>query len=116
MSKKEETAAIPNNGAMGMFGDMSMLREIIMGPKVIEYDQRFKDNDEQTNQRFEALERDMNNKFEALRKEMNERFANLEQLLNQNVERLDTQMKNMSRSDKEKMSALLVEMSKKLVE
>lgn len=114
MSKKEESA--PANNAMGMFGDMSMLREIIMGPKVIEYEQRFKDTDEQTNQRFEALERDMNNKFEALKSEMNRRFESLEQLLNQNVDRLDTQIKDTSRSDKEKMAALLVELSKKLVE
>jgi phosphoribosylamine-glycine ligase len=114
MSKKEETT--PVNNPMGMFGDMSMLREIIMGPKVIEYEQRFTDTDESTKQRFEALERDMNARFEALTKEMNNRFESLTQLLNQNVEKLDTEMKNMSRNDKVKMSELLVEMSKKLVE
>ena len=114
MSKKEETT--PAINPMGMFGDMSMLREIIMGPKVIEYEQRFTDTDESTRQRFEALERDMNARFEALTKEMNARLESLTQLLNQNVEKLDTQMKNMSRNDKAKMSELIVEMSKKLVE
>jgi hypothetical protein len=107
--KEEKTAAAPTNG-MGMFGDMSLLREIIMGPKVIEDAQRFTDvetliqkNDDATRQRFEAFEKDMNT-----------RFDRLEQLLTQNVDKLNTQMQNMSKSDKANMADLLIEMSKKL--
>lgn len=112
MAQKEDKTAATNNGNMGMFGDMSMLRDIIMGPKVIQDDQRFNDtdvliqkNDEATRQRFEALEKDMN-----------ARFDRLEQLLTQNVEKLNTQMQNMSKSDKANMADLLIEMSKKLKE
>ena len=109
MAQKEEKTAAPTN-AMNMFGDMSLLRDIIMGPKVIEDNQHFADmnaliekNDEATRQRFEAFE-----------KEMKARFDRLEQLLTQNVDKLNTQMQNMSKSDKANMADLLVELSKKL--
>jgi TfoX/Sxy family transcriptional regulator of competence genes len=109
VQKEEKTATAPTN-AMGMFGDMSLLREIIMGPKVIEDNQRFVEtealmqkNEDATRQRFEAFE-----------KEMNTRFDRLEQLLTQNVEKLNTQMQNMSKSDKANIADLLVELSKKL--
>ena len=110
MVQKEDKTAVANNNPMGMFGDMSMLREIIMGPKVIEYEQHFADietliqkNEEATRQRFEAFEKDMN-----------ARFDRLEQLLTQNVDKINTQMKNMSKNDKANMADLLVELSKKL--
>jgi hypothetical protein len=109
MAQKEEKAAAPTNG-MGMFGDMSLLREIIMGPKILEDNQHFADttaliekNEDATRQRFEAFE-----------KEMNARFDRLEQLITQNVDKLNTQMQNMSKSDRSNMSDLLVELSKKL--
>ena len=109
MAQKEEKTAAPTN-AMNMFGDMSLLRDIIMGPKVIEDNQHFADmnaliekNEDATRQRFEALE-----------KEMKARFDRLEQLLTQNVDKLNTQMQNMSKSDKANMADLLVELSKKL--
>ena len=45
---------------------------------------------------------------------MNARFDRLEQLLTQNVDKINTQMKNMSKNDKANMADLLVELSKKL--
>jgi hypothetical protein len=113
MSKKEEgTSSSQPNNAMGMFGDMSLLREIIMGPKVIEYEQRFSDDEDLIRKNEESTQQ----RFDALTKAMNERFDRFEQLLNQHVEQLDTQMKTMSKNDKAKISELLVEMSKKLIE
>ena len=102
------TTATPN--PMGMFGDMSMLRDIIMGPKVIEYDQHLIDidhliqkNDDATQARFDALERDMN-----------ARFDRLEQLLMQNVEKLTNQIQQTSKSDKAMLADLLIGVSQKL--
>jgi hypothetical protein len=95
------TNAVPN--PMGMFGDMSMLRDIIMGPKVIEYDQHLTDidhliqkNDDATQARFDALERDMN-----------ARFDRLEQLMMQNVEKLSNQIQQTSKTDKANLADLL---------
>ena len=110
MAQKEDKTATTTPNPMGMFGDMSMLREIIMGPKVIEYEQHFADIDTL----IQKNEDNMRQRIEALEKDMNARFDRLEQLLTQNVEKLNTQMQNMSKSDKSDMADLLVELSKKL--
>jgi hypothetical protein len=111
------TATTTNNtGAMGMFGDMSLLREIIMGPKVIEYEQKFADTDalETTNAIIQKNQDATNARFDALERDMTARFDRLEQLLNQNVEKINTQMRSMSKGDKAGLADLLVELSKKL--
>ena len=95
---------------MGIFGDMSLLREIIMGPKIIEYNERFEEkqaliekNDDATTAHFEALERDMN-----------ARFDRLEQLLMQNVDKLTKLMQETSKNDKAMLADLLIGISQKL--
>ena len=119
------TQTPPPVNPMSMFGDMSLLREIIMGPKILEYEQRFSDiealiekNNTTTRNHFETLieknETATRNRFDALEKEMNSRFDRLEALLKQNIEQMNTQMHNMSKSDKATIADLLVEMSHKL--
>ena len=112
MTKENSTTTPPpaTPNPMGMFGDMSLLREIIMGPKIIEYDERFGEkqaliekNDEATKAHFEALERDMN-----------ARFDRLEQLLMQNVEKLTKLMQETSKNDKAMLADLLIGVSQKL--
>lgn len=109
-SNTTATTSTPPPNPMGMFGDMSLLRDIIMGPKVIEYDDRFKaiealieKNDAATNARFDALERDMN-----------VRFDRLEQLVTQNVEKLTNQIQQTSKTDKAMLADLLIGVSQKL--
>jgi hypothetical protein len=92
------------------FGDMSLLRDIIMGPKVIEYDKRFSDIEELIKKNEEATR----NHFAKMEKDMNERFDKLEKLLTQNVEMLQNQMQKMSTTDKNTLADLLVELSSKL--
>ena len=113
MSQKEKETNSENaaaNGGMGIFGDMTLLREIIMGPKIIEYEERFTNttnhinqNEESTRQRLANLERDMN-----------ARFDRLEKLLAQQVDTINTQMHNMSKNDKSDLADMLIEVSKKL--
>ena len=113
MSQKEKEINNANpaaNGGMGIFGDMTLLREIIMGPKIIEYEERFTNttnhinqNEESTRQRLANLERDMN-----------ARFDRLEKLLAQHVDTINTQMHNMSKNDKSDLADMLIEVSKKL--
>jgi CHASE3 domain sensor protein len=109
MAKSNNTMEQPA-APINPFGDMSLLRDIIMGPKVIEYDQRFAEalaliekNEEATRQRLADMEKDIN-----------ARFDRLEKLLTQNVDSLQSQLQNTSKSDKETMADLLVELSKKL--
>jgi hypothetical protein len=111
MTKENSTTATNSTpNPMGMFGDMSMLRDIIMGPKVIEYDQHLNDvdnliqkNDDATKAHFEALERDVNARFERL-----------EQLLMQNIQKLHNQMLQTSKNDKAMLADLLIGISQKL--
>ncbi len=127
-----KTAAENTTAAMGMFGDMSLLREIIMGPKVIEYEQKFTDTDaliQKNDDTIQALIKKINEdtltqiqknedatkaRFDALESDMNARFDRLEQLLTQNVEKINAQMNSMSKNDKAGLADLLVELSKKL--
>jgi predicted HTH transcriptional regulator len=110
MAKSENNNTDQPTAPINPFGDMSLLREIIMGPKVIEYDQKnaeilalIKKNEDAINQRLTELEKDMN-----------ARFDRLEKLLAQNVDTLQKQLQNTSKTDKATMADLLVELSKKL--
>ncbi|MDZ7877017.1 MAG: hypothetical protein U5L45_05070 [Saprospiraceae bacterium] len=112
MAKENSSTPNPAPNPMGMFGDMSMLRDIIMGPKVLEYDQHFVDVDQLIQKNDEATKAH----FDALEREMNARFDRLEQILMQNVEKLTQQMQHASKSDKAMIADLLIGMSQKLKE
>jgi hypothetical protein len=102
-----------SNGApqgMGMFGDMSMLRDIIMGPKVIEDNSRFDATDNKMAANKEALE----NRIQSLENDMNARFDRLEALLRQNIEQVNTKMAQTSRQDKDTIADLLVHLAEGL--
>ena len=109
------------NPMANMFGDMSLLRDIIMGPKVIEYDERFKairdlidKNDKETHDLIDKNEAATNARFEALERDMNAKFERLEQILNQNVENLTKLIQETSKSDKDMLADLLIGVSQKL--
>ena len=120
------------NPMASMFGDMSLLRDIIMGPKVVEYNDRFEavhalieKNNSQTNALIEKNNNEIrtligkneaatNARFEALERDMNAKFEHLEQLLNQNVENLTKLIQETSKSDKATLADLLIGVSQKL--
>ncbi len=112
MAQKDNSTpnATATAAAAGLFGDMSMLREIIMGPKVIEYDERLDTTDALIQKNNEATQQH----FDKMTQDMNARFDKLEQLLLQKVQDLELQIKNMSQADRSKMANLLVELSQKL--
>ncbi|NJN34527.1 MAG: hypothetical protein HC817_10000 [Saprospiraceae bacterium] len=112
MAQKDNSTsnAAANAAAAGLFGDMSMLREIIMGPKVVEYNDRFNETDALIKKNEEATQQN----FDKMTHDMNARFDKLEQLLLQKVQDLEHQIKEMSHTDRSKMANLLVELSQKL--
>ena len=123
---KENTNTATNetpapNPMASMFGDMSMLRDIIMGPKIIEYNERFEavnalidKNDKAVHALIQKNEAATNARFEALERDMNAKFERLEQLLNQNVEHLTKLIQETSKSDKVTLADLLIGVSQKL--
>ena len=123
---KENSNTVTNetpapNPMASMFGDMSMLRDIIMGPKIIEYNDRFEavhtlieKNDKAVQALIDKNEAATNARFEALERDMNAKFDRLEQLLNQNVEHLTKLIQETSKSDKATLADLLTGVSQKL--
>ena len=110
ITESEPKANGAANPAMGMFGDMSMLRDIIMGPKVIEDNSRFEIMDSVMAENKEALTQ----KIDKLEQDMNARFDRLEQLLRQNIEQVNTKMAQTSRQDKDTIADLLVHLAEGL--
>jgi TfoX/Sxy family transcriptional regulator of competence genes len=109
-TKGNAIATPATNPAMGMFGDMSMLRDIIMGPKVIEDNSRFEIMDNVMAENKEALTL----KMDKLEQDMNARFDSLEQLLRQNIEQMNTKMAQTSRHDKDTFADLLIHLAEGL--
>jgi uncharacterized phage infection (PIP) family protein YhgE len=110
MANKTENNGSEKAVMSSMFGDMTLLREIIMGPKTVEYAQQFSDlealierNEVANNQRLETLEKDMH-----------ARFDKLEEILKQNVAHLHQKLETTSSSDKNQLAELLIELSTRL--
>ena len=121
VKENSKTAEPPIANPMGMFGDMSLLREIIMGPKVIEYETKFNDLEtliQKTDDATKALIKQNNDatktRLDTLEQDINARFDRLEQLLTQNVDNLHQQLNHSSQADKALLADLLVHVSKKL--
>lgn len=111
-----------NIGLGATLGEISTIRNILMGGHMQQYasqfneiDSRFNKNEEDKNQRFQALEEEMNRRFDALNKEMNDRFDKLEALLTDNVQRLNERVEAVSTTDKADLGRLLAEVSNRLI-
>jgi Skp family chaperone for outer membrane proteins len=103
-------------------GDISMIRDILMGQQINDYETRFAEVSGRINQ----LEQDLRNtihlldeKTEAnlarLTQEMNDRMEKLRQHLDSQINILNNKIQDTSAKDRAKMAGLLVEISKKLV-
>ncbi|MEM6321124.1 MAG: hypothetical protein AAF960_25905 [Bacteroidota bacterium] len=116
MTKKEE------NSPLG-FGEISTIRNILMGQQMQEYDGRFESVQESLNvleaafnEKLSHLEKNTENRLQELQNDMSERFDKLEQLLVSNVEDLHKKVDKVTGDDRQKMGQLFAEMSKRLLE
>ena len=117
MAKKEDP-----NGTMNL-GELSTIRNILMGQQMNEYDSRFAeveklivDSEEKSNQKLNALAEKTAQQMDALKAEMSERFDKLESLLMDNVSKLNQKMEATSRDDKHELGKFLSEVGKKLMD
>ena len=126
-------------------GEISTIRDILMGQQMSEYELRFKqleaylreaeqalqakiDNlsgssstqltqlEEQTQDRFSKLEHTINDQFNELENITTNRFSQLEKLLSENAERLQQEIKQASKSDRQRVGSLLLSMGNQLLE
>ncbi len=108
-----------NQQASGMnIGELSTIRNILMGQQMAEYERSFKEVNETINQKeaatheqIQELENRMNERFEALEQDMNSRFDRLEAFLLDNVKQLNERIIAVSTRDKVDLGKLLATMS-----
>lgn len=105
-----------------LVGEISTIRDILMGQQISEFQDKFNDATEKTNDlesyvntRFEKLEQNVESRFSALEQEMNDRFDQLEELLKGNVLDINQKMALSSKTDKEFLGQILREVSGKLL-
>ncbi|MFK7935780.1 MAG: hypothetical protein AB8G22_19865 [Saprospiraceae bacterium] len=126
-------------------GEISTIRDILMGQQMSDYELRFKQLEEylrqaeqalqtkidalsgnnaeqftqleeQTQKRFSTLESTINDQFNQLENATSNRFTQLEKLLSDNVDRLQQEIKHTSTSDRQRIGTLLLNIGQQLVE
>lgn len=108
-------------GGMNL-GELSTIRNILMGQQMAEYEQSFKEVNEtinekeaETNQKIQDLENRMNERFANLETDMNNRFDRLEALLMENVRQINEHIAASSTKDKADLGKLLATVSAQLI-
>ena len=103
-------------------GELSTIRNILMGQQMAEYEQSFKEvndtineKEEDTHQKIQDLENRMNERFSNLKKDMNNRFDRLESLLMENVRQINEHIAASSTKDKADLGKLLATVSAQLI-
>jgi hypothetical protein len=113
MAKEEKPAGI---------GEISMIRDILMGQHINEFQKNFDAADEKTNQlnqlmdeKFKVLEGELRSHMGDMENNMNARLDSLESMLKDNVADLEWKISDTSKNDKDMIGQMLQEMGKKLI-
>ena len=121
MSKKEnnQKASVEDPKTIG---DISIIRNILMGQQMAEYQEKF----DQLNNRLDLMEESFNNKLQKmtkaseessqnLEKEMTANFKQLEKLIQNSISMLDKKLEKVSIEDKKRLGKMMGDLSKKLI-
>lgn len=108
MSKDKNATPAPSTP----FGDVNVIRDILMGQHISQFEHRFLENEETLAKTEEAIR----NRIHQLEMDMNARFERMEQLLSNHVDQLTKLINETSKGDKASLAYLLDEVSKKLKE
>lgn len=116
MSNKDQ------NNSMNL-GEITTIRNILMGQQMNEYDSRFEGVQENLNaletalnEKIGALEKKTESRLQEMQSDISQRFDKLEQLLIHNVKDLNHKVDKITGDDRAKMGQLFAEMSKRLLE
>lgn len=115
-------AAQNSMGAMG-FGDISMIRNILMGQQITAWEEKFKQVDARQDKdlndlttALRALESSVNQRLIDLEKRVEDRFSMLEAMINDRFQKLDQKVAEADRADRQTLGQMLAEMSQKLLD
>jgi exonuclease VII large subunit len=108
-----------NSGALN---EISAIRNILMGQQITEYDSRLDlldgkidDLHKQLQTQLEEMEARYQERIQQLAASVNKRFEELENQLSKKTEALDVQIQKETTSSKQELSAILEEMSRKVL-
>ena len=103
-------------------GEITTIRNILMGQQMQEYDGRFENVQENLhaleaalNEKLNGLEKQTEVRLQELQNDISERFDKLERLLISNIEDLHQKVDKITGDDRQKMGELFAEMSKRLL-
>ena len=111
-----------NNGTSINLGEITTIRNILMGQQMQEYDGRFDGLQEHVNvleaslnEKINALEKRTEERLRTMNNDMAERLDKLEQLILNNSKDLDAKINKITSDDRQQMGVLFAEMSKRLL-
>lgn len=118
MAEQENKEATPNLG----LGEISVIRNILMGQQMNEYEQRFghleeklvNASDEQ-GENLKSFQTETKQKLAALEKDMNRRFDTLEKMLKDGLEKLSDKTEKNRTKDNEALGRMLADVGQKLM-
>lgn len=104
-------------------GEISTIRNILMGQQMSEYDRRFKALEDRLLEMMETLEVQINNHHDQavdrnnqLNKSLTDQINSLDRAIGKRLEALENKLQQTSTKDKAKIGKLLADMGKKLME
>lgn len=107
---------------MNGIGEISTIREILMGQQINEDNSRFENIESELvriettiNDKIDQMQAETNARFSALEQEMADRFDRLEELLSENTTQLHQKIEAVSTEDKADLGQMLSEIGKALM-
>ncbi len=113
MANEKETDPTKMN-----LGDLSVIRNILMGQQMNEYDSRFTDasqRDQELQQNINELSDQTNLLIGQLEDNINDRLNKLEALMGEQIERVNDHIEAKSKSDRHALGKLLKKVSEQLL-
>ena len=119
MAKKENTNGNRTSGG----GDITMLRDILMGQQINEYDGRFdsiedllKEQETAFNTKIQTLEKKLTKQLLQSQEDTKARLNTLEKRLISNMQEVDSKLHQQRTQERRKIGQMLLEMSKQFLD
>ena len=119
MSKKNH---LSDSDQSHQTGEISIIRDILMGNQISEYEKRFNQLDERLNQleeifhqRIDYLSANITDREDQSNRDFSDRMDRLENLIAASIENLNTKIDTVTNDDKKKLGKMMAELSQKLI-
>jgi hypothetical protein len=111
-----------NNGSSGMLGEISTIRNILMGDQMSQYETRFAEMQTAMEAAQSSMEKELRmtaggteERLGKLETDINARFDKLEKMLTDNIAQMNKRLDEVSSADKQQLGQMLAAMGEKLM-